>query len=123
MYLSVTQILKRLGKARNKKNADIVRDYLKTSGELIGGVFRVEEEVFGEYFGELIYELEKTKPFAEAQINSVTDFADTIAKQESRIIDLEIEVNKLTNTINKILSMFENTSKLKIEVNEENPWY
>lgn len=121
MYLSVTQILQRLGKARNKKNADIVRNYFKNSGEAIGGVFRVDEKVFEEYFGELTYELERPKS-EPLQINSVTNFESTILEQEKRIQDLEIENTWITNRLEKaekaisnIIEIFYNVNKLKGE--------
>ena len=96
MYLSTTQILKRLGIERNKKNADIVRKFFVNDFQTIGNVERVSENLYYEYEDNLRrcfvpISLPTPKPFNECQINSVTNFETTILEQNIRIKDLEIE--------------------------------
>lgn len=122
MYLSVTQILKRLGIDRNKKNADYIRGYFTDDWINISNVNRIPIELYNTHQDWLIgtYQAQEWHPktFAECQINSVTNFETTILNQDKRILDLESEIallnNKLliaTDKIEKIINVFRNFNK------------
>jgi hypothetical protein len=122
MYLSTTQILKRLGIERNKKNADYIRKYFDGDWINISNTDRIPVELYGEHSDWLIetYQAKEWHPktFPECQINSVTNFETAILNQDKRILDLQSEIailnNKLliaTDKIEKIISVFRNFNK------------
>lgn len=123
MYLSTTQILKRLGIERNKKNADIVRKFFANDFETIGGVNRVSENLYYDYEDNLKRcFVPIPQHFNECQISSVTNFETTILNQDKRILDLESEIallkfrlEKAESAISNIIGIFYNISKLKGE--------
>ena len=126
MYLSTTQILKRLGIERNKKNADYIRGYFCTDWVNISNVDRIPIELYNTHQDWLIetYDAKEwhLEPFKEAQINSVTSFETTILEQNIRIKELEIEhaslnfrLEKAEKTVSNIIEIFYNVNKLKGE--------
>lgn len=126
MYLSVTQILERLGVERNKKNADYIRGYFSQDWVNIAKVDRIPIELYENHQDWLIETYSSKEwflePFAEAQINSVTNFEATISEQDARIKELEIEhaslnfrLEKAEKAISNIIEIFYNINKLKGE--------
>ena len=126
MYLSTTQILKRLGIERNKKNADYIRGYFCTDWVNISNVDRIPIELYNTHQDWLIetYKAKEwfPKAFKECQINSVTNFESTILEQNIRIKELEIEhaslnfrLEKAEKAISNIIELFYNVNKLKGE--------
>lgn len=126
MYLSTTQILKRLGIERNKKNADYIRGYFCTDWVNISNVDRIPIELYNTHQDWLIetYKAKEWLPesFKEAQINSVTSFETTIINQDNRILNLESEIallkfrlEKAEKAISNIIEIFYNVNKLKGE--------
>ena len=126
MYLSTTQILKRLGIERNKKNADYIRGYFSDNWIDISNVNRVPTAIFEAHKDWLIetYNAKEWHPkaFKECQINSVTSFETTILEQNIRIKELEIEhaslnfrLEKAETAISTIIEIFYNVNKLKGE--------
>ena len=94
MYLSATQILKRLGIDRNKKNADYIRGYFDTDWINISNVDRIPislYEVHEDWLIETYHAKEwHPKTLKGIQINSVTSFESTILEQSKDIHDLKI---------------------------------
>ena len=126
MYLSTTEILKRLGVERNKQNADYIRGYFDTDWVKIAKVDRIPIELYETHQDWLIETFNAKEwhpePFAEAQINSVTSFETTILEQNMRIKELEIEhaslnfrLEKAEKAISNIIEIFDNINKLKGE--------
>lgn len=126
MYLSTTQILKRLGIERNKKNADYIRGYFDTDWVNISNVNRIPIGLYETHADWLLetYNAQEWHPktFAECQINSVTNFETTILNQDKRILDLEsgiallkFRLEKAESAISNIIGIFYNISKLKGE--------
>lgn len=122
MYLSTTQILKRLGIERNKKNADYIRGYFDTDWINISNVNRIPIGLYETHADWLLetYNAQEWHPktFAECQISSVTNFETTILNQDKRILDLESEIALLKNKliecqiqIDTIINVFRNFNK------------
>ena len=126
MYLSTTQILKRLGIERNKKNADYIRGYFDTDWINISNVDRIPIELYEVHEDWLIetYHAKEWHPktLKGIQINSVTSFESTILEQNIRIKELEIEhaslnfrLEKAEKAVSNIIEIFYNVNKLKGE--------
>ena len=126
MYLSTTQILKRLGIERNKKNADYIRGYFDTDWINISNTNRIPIELYDTHSDWLLetYNAKEWHPraFEGCQINSVTNFESTILEQNIRIKELEIEhaslnfrLEKAEKAISNIIEIFYNVNKLKGE--------
>ena len=126
MYLSTTQILKRLGIERNKKNADYIRGYFDTDWINISNTNRIPIKLYDKHQDWLLetYNAKEWHPraFEDCQINSVTNFESTILEQANRIHDLEINhtalifrLEKAEKAISNIIEIFHNVNKLKGE--------
>jgi hypothetical protein len=115
-YISITGMLKELGKSKTKGNANVLRYYFKDNLERINGGCFVYYDYFIRHKTQIRLEWDIIANDLHAQI--ITDLLMEGAKPtnhnnfDTRLVELEGEIKIVNEKLNKLINIFKQVKEL-----------